>query len=428
MSVDERRRMELMGQVKRKEITLRKAGELIEVSYRQAKRLWKAYRRHGDGGMIHGLRGKASVRSKPKAFKKQVLNRYQKRYGDFGAVLACEHLARDGMEVDHETLRRWLIAAGLWQRRRERKKHRQWRARKEHLGELVQLDGSHHDWFEGRAGWAVLMVMVDDATNRTYARFFEEETTEAAYKVFKGYVLKHGLPQCLYVDRDSIYQSAVEPSLEEQMRGKRAETQFGRAMKQLGVGLKLAYSPQAKGRVERMNGVLQDRLVKEMRLAKINNIEGGNAFLEKGFLGELNKRMVPPARAADLHRPVAAGIDLDEMLSWEERRHVGRDWTVQWERRWFQITKENQGPSLANKKVWVRLTLTGQVQLIHEGKKLKWKELPERPQAKPLVRRKKENSGEDEKTKQPARSPWRNFGIAAGKSHWRRASEVRVSA
>lgn len=409
-----------MGRTQRKEITLAKAAELMGISYRQSKRIWKRFRKKGDKSLIHGLRGKRGGRSRSEAFKQKVMARYQERYRDFGPTLACEHLALEGMSLDAETLRRWLLAKGIWQRKREHKKHRQWRERKEHLGELVQMDGSHHDWFEGRGEWAVLMVMVDDATNLTYAKFFEEETTEAAYRVFKGYVEKHGLPQGLYVDRDSIYKISREPGIEEQLRGEPPATQFARAMKLLAVGLKLAYSPQAKGRVERMNGLLQDRLVKEMRLVNISNIQEGNAFLEKGFLKALNRKgMFVAAKETDLHRKVPAGIKLDEILSWEEQRHVGQDWTVQWEKKWLQLTKENTVLNLAGKKVTVRQPLDGMLQLLYQDKKLKWKELPERPKRSCP----KKGAGlrvKAEAKKEPARSPWRSFGIAAGKGHWKK--------
>lgn len=180
---------------------------------------------------------------------------------------------------------------------------------------------------------------------------------------------KHGLPQGLYVDRDSIYQTTRAPGIQEQMRGQRSMTQFARAMKKLCVGVKLAYSPQAKGRVERMNRLLQDRLVKEMRLVNVTNIEEGNAFLEKEFLKELNRKgMRVAALETDLHRKIAEGIKLEEVLRWEEDRHVGEDWTVQWERKWLQLTKENRVLNLAGKNVRVRQTLEGKLQLLYQGK------------------------------------------------------------
>jgi hypothetical protein len=153
---------------------------------------------------VHALRGRPSNRKTDASPRERIVARYRERYGDFGPTLAAEYLAKDGLKVAVETLRRWLRSAGLWASRRKRSAHRRWRARREHLGELVQMDGSHHDWFEGRRPWAVLMVMIDDASNRTYARFFEAETTAAAFTIFKRYVESYGLPLALYVDKDSI--------------------------------------------------------------------------------------------------------------------------------------------------------------------------------------------------------------------------------
>lgn len=176
MSRNERRRLEVLGRVKRAELTLTKAAQLMKVSYRQAKRIYRRYRRQGDKGLVHRLRGRPSNRKTDAKTRQQILERYQERYGDFGPTLATEYLAKDSLQVSAETLRGWLVAEGLWRKRRKRSAHRSWRPRKEHCGEMLQLDGSHHDWFEGRRVKAVLMVTIDDATNRTYARFFEEET------------------------------------------------------------------------------------------------------------------------------------------------------------------------------------------------------------------------------------------------------------
>jgi hypothetical protein len=320
--------------------------------------------------------------------------------------------ADDGLEVDHETLRRWLLAQGSWSLQRRRQKHRQWRERRACFGELVQMDGSHHDWFEGRRGRAVLMVMIDDATNRTHARFFEEETTRAAFDVFEGYTRNYGLPQSLYVDRDSIYKTTREPSIEEQLAAEQPLTQFGRAMKRLEVGLELAYSPQAKGRVERRNGLFQDRLVKELRLAGINDLEGANTFLEEKFLPQLNKRFcVPAAQEADVHRAIPR--DLKEVLSWEEPRLVQQDWTVAWKNRYFQIAKEHEGLCLARKNIILRELRCGSVQLIAGTQRLRFKELPERP---------RRVATRTLKGKSPPAShhPWRRLGAAVGTPFWRK--------
>jgi hypothetical protein len=255
------------------------------------------------------------------------------------------------------------------------------------------------------------MVMIDDATNRTYARFFEEESTRAAFDVFEGYTRKYGLPQGLYVDRDSIYKTTREPSIAEQLAGERPLTQFGRAMKRLAVALELAYSPQAKGRVERRNGLFQDRLVKELRLAGINDLETANSFLEEKFLPQLNKRFcVPAAQQADVHR--ARPRDLKEALSWEEPRLVQQDWTVTWKNRYFQIAKEHEGLCLARKNVIVRELRCGAVQLLAGTQRLRFKELPARPkQAVPRI----------PKAKSPPalNHPWRKLGVAVGTPFWR---------
>jgi hypothetical protein len=188
MSGKERTRMGVMEQVKAQQITLVAACDVLGLGYRQIKRVWRRYREAGDAGLVHRGRGRLSNRSKPDEFRQGVLARYQKRYPDFGPTLAAEHLSQEGLEVDHERLRRWLLVKGSWTLKRRRQKHRQWRERKACFGELVQMDGSHHDWFEGRRERAVVMVMIDDATNRTYARFSEQETTLAAYDTFEGYV------------------------------------------------------------------------------------------------------------------------------------------------------------------------------------------------------------------------------------------------
>ena len=412
MSQKERTRLGIMREIKARTMTLVAAAKVLRLGYRQMKRVWSRYQADGDAGLVHRGRGRASNRAKEKEFKQKVLERYEERYAGFGPTLACEHLkADDGLEVDHETLRRWLLAQGSWSLQRRRQKHRQWRERKACFGELVQMDGSHHDWFEGRRGRAVLMVMVDDATNRTHARFFEQETTRAAFDVFEGYTRKYGLPQSLYVDRDSIYKTTREPSVEEQLAGERPLTQFGRAMKHLGVKLELAYSPQAKGRVERRNGLFQDRLVKELRLEAVNDLEAANTFLEEKFLPQLNKRFcVPAAQEADVHRAIPR--DLKETLSWEEPRLVQQDWTVTWKNRYFQIAKEHEGLCLARKNIILRELRCGTVQLLAGTQRLRFKELPTRPQR--VVPRILKG-----KSPPALNHPWRKLRTAAGTPFWR---------
>jgi len=415
MSQKERKRLTVFAQVKKSQLTLKEASEVLALSYRQAKRVWRRYRDLGDAGLVHRLRGKPSARRTEPELRAKILARVKEKYPDFGPTLAAEYLAKDGLNVDHETLRRWLIAGGSRKVRRRGQQHRQWRERKPCFGAMVQMDGSDHDWFEGRAARAVLMVMVDDATNRVWAQFFEAETTRASYDMLEGWTRKHGLPQSLYVDRDSIYRCEGIGSIAEQLAGQEPQTQFGRAMGQLGIELILANSPQAKGRVERMNATLQDRLVKALRLENISDMAAANRYLAKTFLPAFNRRFgVHPSSPADVHRK--APRNLDEILSWEEERVVQRDWTVACDKHYYQLDRQHERLSLVRRKIVVRTLRSGQVQLAYRGAKLRWKELPGRPQrlaakpARPAVRR---------QTNPAAQHPWRKDGVGLGKRFWK---------
>lgn len=428
MSQKERKRLVVMEQVKEKRLSLVEAGRVMKVCYRQARRLWQRYQAEGDEGLVHRGRGRASNRRRPARERERILARYGQRYPDFGPTLAAEKLSGEGLVVDHETLRRWLVSAGRWTTGRRRQKHRQWRQRKACFGEMVQMDGSHHDWFEGRGPRAVLMVMIDDATNRTWAQLFEEETTRASFDMMEQWTRRYGLPQSLYVDRDSIYRCEREATVAEQVAGVEPQTQFGRAMKELGVELILANSPQAKGRVERRNGLFQDRLVKELRLEGINELSQANDYLRERFLPELNRRFtVEAASEADVHRPRPA--QLDAVLSWEEQRTVQRDWTVAHNGQWYQISPRHDALSLANKKVVVRQRRNGKVELVYQGQVLSAQALPARPERpKPAPRR----VGRLTVSRPAPEHPWRRFGVASGRRHWRamaaagRATRLRV--
>ena len=419
MSRKERDRLTIMVGVKQEELTLVQAAGLMGVGYRQSKRIWRRYQDQGDAGLVHRLRGRPSARRKPPALRAQVLAQYeQERYADFGPTLMAEHLAKAGVVVDHETVRRWLLASGKRTVRRRQQRHRQWRERKPSFGAMVQLDGSHHDWFEGRRAPCVLMVMVDDATNRMRARFFEEETTRASYDVVEGWVRQHGLMSSVYVDRDSIYRCEGKPSIAEQLEGKQPQTQFGRAMEQLGVELILAHSPQAKGRVERMNGVLQDRLVKELRLAGINDLESANRFLDGKYLAAFHRRFGRTAASpVDLHREVPR--NLNEVLSWEEERVVQGDWTVACAGQRYQLDRQHEALSLVRRKVIVRTLRNGQVQLVYRGKALKWRSLPAGTGRNPTPAKQARKVKSKTVVKSPAANhPWRRLGVAAGRRFW----------
>jgi hypothetical protein len=404
--------LELLARVRDQQLTLTAVAELLPLSYRQTKRIWRRYQAEGDAGLVHRLRGRPSPRRIDPDKRQQILELYESQYEGFGPTLAAEKLAqRDGLPIDHETLRRWLIQKNWWKRQRRRSRHRQRRERKPHRGELIQIDGSEHDWFEGRGPRAVLMVMIDDATNITYARFYEAEDTRAAFDLFGRYYDRYGLPQALYADLDSIYR--VNEPLESPPRQRL--TQFGRAMQQLGVRIVPAYSPQAKGRVERRNGVFQDRLVKEMRLERINAITEANRYLEQTFLPDLNARFtVTAAQPADLHRKLSHAIRLEEVLCWQEPRVVARDWTVSWDRRSYQIDKRHAVLSLVGRRVTVRTLLDGRRQLLYQGQKLHWRELPHGPHQSPPAPPVAIPASRPRRSSVPRPDhPWRRWGIAA---------------
>ena len=344
------------------------------LSLRQARRVWKRFKAEGDGGLVHRLRGLASNRRLSADVRERAVKLHQERYADFGPTLACEKLAaEDGLVLSPNTLTALLKERGLWRRRRRRGKHRKRRERRACLGALVQMDGSHHDWFEGRGPRCVLMVLIDDATSRTCARFYPAETTEAAFDAFGRWVgARGGLPRSLYVDRHSIYRDEDHPD---------RPTQFGRAMKELGVKLICAHSPQAKGRVERRHALFQDRLVKELRLRGINDLAQANALLDGEFLAEVNRHYAVKARRdPDLHRPLDAGSVLAEVLCVQDQRVVANDWCVRWQNRWLQIDAQHAALNLPGRRVPVKQLAGGPLIVEREGKRLSVRELATRPQ------------------------------------------------
>ena len=411
MSQKERSRLVVISRVRETAMTIREASEVMGTSYRQGRRIYKRYVSEGDKGLIHRNRGRPSNRRKPCELKEIVVALYREQYWDFGPTLAAEKLVeRDGYEVDHETLRRWLLAAGLWQRQRKRAKHREWRERKAHFGELVQMDGSHHKWFEDRGEERCLMDMVDDATGKTQALISEEETTVAAMKVLWAWVEKYGIPQALYVDWKNVYVTQREPTLEEQLAGELPLTQFGRACQKLGIEIITANSPQAKGRVERKHGVYQDRWVKELRLAGIRDIEEANQSLD-GFAESLNARFaVEPRSSADFHRPVPPGMDLRSIFCREESRTVSNDWVVRYKSHFFQIGPQSNLPP-ARRKVTVQEHLDRSIHIVYQDRDVLFTEIKELPRKPVVIRHKQQNPQLKRKYIPPPDHPWRRYSL-----------------
>ena len=338
MSVKELRRVHVIRQTREKKLTQVKAGTLLGLTPRHIRRLIARVAQAGDHGLAHRGRGKPSNRRLPEKLKTKALTLCEKRYGDFGPTLAAEQLAEHhGITLSDETLRGWLLAKGVTHFQRRMRPHRAWREWKAQVGELVQLDGSHHDWFEERGPRCVLMAYIDDASSRVYARFYEYEGTIPAMDSFTRYVRRYGIPLAVYADKHTTYQSLAEPTVEEQLAGTKPQSQFGRALSELGIELIAAYSPQAKRRVERLFKTLQDRLVKELRLAGITTIEAANRFLDE-WLPIYNRRFsVQPAQPADLHRPRPASRELDRSLCIKTTRCLRRDWTVAHHGQFYQV-------------------------------------------------------------------------------------------
>lgn len=377
LSRNELRRIEILSRVRDGMLSVKGGSVLMGVSYRQGKRVWRRYRENGDGGVMHQSRGRVSNHRLSEEVKAAMLEGYRQRYSDFGPTLALEKLHGDGFHgVSRETLRQWLIGAELWKPRKRGSIYRRWREPKEHFGELVQIDGSHHRWFEQRAGQSCLMNMVDDATGTSLVVMEREETAEAALRVLWAWVKRYGIPMSIYCDRKNVYVIDREPTLDEQLQGIEPKTPFGIACEKLGIQIITAYSPQAKGPVERKHGLYQDRLVKELRLREISTIEETNLLLGGGFVDELNARYArAPRSQEDLHCAVNRRIDLKNVFCFEQQRQVGHDYVVRDNNQFFQLVSRRPAElPRPQSKVLVRRWLGGTIHIIHRNREIKYQE------------------------------------------------------
>ena len=366
MSQQERDRLKVMSLVLSGKRTQREASGLLRRSVRQIRRLQRRLEDEGDCGVIHRLRGSPSNNRKDGHFRHKVIETYRRDYPGFGPTLAAEKLAGLGLVVSVETLRQWLLAENLWRRKRKRDKHRQRRRRRECFGELVQADGSPHDWLEGRGPRMDLLVMIDDSTSKTVARFYRSETTEGYMDLLKRYIAKHGRMVALYTDRNSIFWG--------ESKGKKpAQTQFTRALGQLYIEWIPAYSPQAKGRVERFNATAQDRLVKELRLAGSGTIEEANGVLASVFLPWFNRRCsVKAVSKNNAHRPMQASMNLASILSIQQSRTVANDYTIRLANVIYQLLPPAY-PGLRGGTVIVEKRLNGSLGIRFKDHYLKYK-------------------------------------------------------
>jgi Helix-turn-helix domain len=380
MSQEELRRVEVLARVRSGQLRVIDTSRLLRVSYRQAKRLWKRYREEGPAGLKHRGAGRASNRGYAQEFRSRVLRLVREKYGGaveerFGPTLAAEHLAsEDRLRVPAETLRRWMLAEGLWSRERKRRKHRRRRERKEHFGELVQLDGSFHAWLEERGPQGCLIDLADDATNTTLAQLGEEETIWAVADALRAWIERYGVPLALYVDWKNLYKRPA--NARERLRGEEPITQFGRMCAKLGIELIAASSPQAKGRIERIHGTHQDRLVKKLRRRGIVSQQAANVYLRKEYLPEHNARFARrPARPEDYHRRAPRGAEWDGIFRLESERVVSEDGVVRYANRYFQLDARSGVPASAQSKVLVCEGRHGSLSIEYGGQRLRWKEI-----------------------------------------------------
>jgi transposase len=377
------------------------AAKILSLSSRQTGRVVGRVREEGPQGVVHRSRGRESNRKYPEELKERVIELYRQNYEGFGPTLAQEKLLeRDGISLSDETLRIWLREAGLWKKRRKGRQHRQWRPRKDRYGEMIQMDGSHHNWFEGRGPACVFMGYIDDATGKVYGRFYEYEGTIPAMESFRRYIRKYGIPMSLYMDKHTTYKATGKPTIEDELNDTKPVSEFGRAVKELGVELIHAHSPQAKGRVERLFNTLQDRLVKEMRLRGIGSIAAANEFLRE-YLPIYNRRFArKAAQTENLHRLVPKGLNLDRILCIKTERTLRNDFTIAHDRKLYQIEE-----AVTTKKLVVEQYTDGSMAIWCRGQKVKFREIAVRPEKPP---------------KQPPMSP-RRKAVTPAKDHpWKK--------
>jgi hypothetical protein len=371
LSQRERDRLRVLHEVEEGHLTQVEASQRLHLTDRHVRRLLERVRAEGDRGVIHRLRGRSSNRKLPAALTQRALRLLGRPcYAGFGPTLAAEHLARAGMVVSRETLRRWMSEAGLWRPRREKiTAVHLWRERRAAFGELVLLDTSEHAWLEERGPKLCLIALIDDATSRLWARFVEHDTTEENLRTLEGWLRRSGRPLALYTDKDSIFQPAGPPTRDEQLRGQPARTQFGRALAELDIEWIPAHSPQAKGRIERLFQTLQDRLIKEMRVAGIDTWEAANRFLEITFVPQWEQRFtVAPRQPRDAHRPLGREHRLEQILSVRVARTVAQDHTVQWQGQRWGVPRQAVCAGLRGARVEVERRLDGSHWLRFRGR------------------------------------------------------------
>ena len=363
MSERERDRLKILHEVEKGHLKQKQGAGQLGLSERGFRKLLKRFRDKGDSALVHGLRNRRSNRRLAEATAAQAVAAVKRDYRDFGPTLAAEYLKKDlAIEVNRETLRQLLIRDGLWEAKaRKISRVHVWRPRRSCLGELIQWDTSIHAWLEDRGPEKMyLIALIDDATSRLFARFVAADSTEQHMRVLWAYLERYGRPQAVYTDKASIFQPTLAPGWKGEEPGPKTETQMGRAFRELGIEWIAAHSPQAKGRIERSFGTMQDRLVKGLRRAGASTREEANKYLEDEFMPEWNRRFTVKAGSeVDAHRPLGDVLCMDSILSHVETRKVMNDYTVAWEGQRWQIPKEKVRPGLRGSTIRIEARLDG---------------------------------------------------------------------
>ena len=417
MSQKDLNKYDVIQRAIRREITVKKAGELLRLCERQIYRLKDKVRKKGAKGLIHANRGKSGNRRMPETERQQIINLLCRHYSDFKPTHASEKLdGIHGIKKDPKTIRQIMMDEELWTPKKYRKSdYRSCRPRKEHYGEMEQFDGSYEHWFENRGPYCCLLASIDDAKGIiTEAKFVSDEGTLPVFGFWEGYFLTHGKPRSIYLDKLRTYYNNLKPALEDE----EMLTQFQRAMRELGVETIVAHSPQAKGRIERLFNTLQDRLIKEMRLRNISDINTANLFLKEEFIPWFNARYgLEPAKIANLHRKLSQREkkQLSAILSRQSQRTVQNDFTVKFNKQWYQLSKEQPVTIRPKERILLEERIDGplQIQIRLRGKYLNYQVLPARPekQTKQFWVIAATQKPERKPYKPPQDHPWRKFTI-----------------
>jgi len=425
LSQTDRDRLVLLRQVEQQQLTVTEAARRARLGLRQFRRLLRRFEAGGDAAVVHAGRGRRPNNAKPEPLRQAALARAREPvYRDFAPTLLSEHLARDGVRIHPHTLRRWMIEDGLWQVRRQGQRHRRRRERRRAFGELVLMDTSEHDWLEGRSAETLALVaMIDDATSRLRARFFPRDTGAANRRMLVDYLEAHGRMGALYTDRAGHFHTNFRRRERREQDQEEALTLIRRGLDALGIELILALSPQAKGRVERLFKTLQDRLVKEMRVAGITSLEAANHFLEEVFIPFWNERFaVEPLEATDAHRPLPERTDLLRLFAETHARVIGSDFTFRYRNQHFQIEAAEADAAMPKTRVTIEERLDGTTRVLWRQQYLRPTPLlappaPPKPEPKSAPTLPRPLVGAAGKPLPPDH-PWRRFPVRVGRGRF----------